>query len=90
MLLIVIACPQAHRHKLVSLQDNMAVAAILAKGRSSAPVLIFLLRRRTAYALFGELWLVAPWVESEKQPADEASRDITDMGTAPPDGAAAP
>ena len=59
LLLIVIACPQAHRHKVVTLQDNMAVAAILAKGRSSSPMLNFLLRRRAAYTVFAELMLLA-------------------------------
>ena len=76
LLLIIISCPTAHRHKVVTLQDNMAVAAILAKGRSSSPMLNFLLRRRAAYTIFAELLLLAPWVESEKQPADEASRDV--------------
>ena len=39
-------------------------------------MLNFLLRRRAAYTIFAELLLLAPWVESEKQPADEASRDV--------------
>ena len=83
LLLILIADPATHRHKLISLQDNMAVAAILAKGRSSSPLLNFLLRRRAAYTVFAELQLVAPWVESEKQPADEASRDVSVPDRAP-------
>ena len=40
-----------HRSRIVTLQDNMAVAAILAKGRSSTPALDFFMRRRCVFVL---------------------------------------
>ena len=76
LLRIMASCHRCHRSKIISLQDNLAVAALLAKGRSSAPLLNFLLRRRTAYCLFAELLLIAPWGESGKQTADESSRNV--------------
>lgn len=78
LLRVLAACSRCHRSRIITLQDNMAIAAALGKGRSSTPDLNFLLRRRSALCLFGELFVVAPWVESSKQPADESSRDTGD------------
>jgi hypothetical protein len=78
MLRTVAACSRCHRSRIISLQDNMAIASVLSKGRSSTPDLNFLLRRKSALCLFGEIFVVAPWVESSKQPADESSRDTGD------------
>jgi hypothetical protein len=52
LLRILVTDVRCHRSKIVSLQDNMAVASILAKGRSSNPTLNYLLRKRCAFCLF--------------------------------------
>ena len=80
LLRILASCARCHRSKILTLQDNMAVAATLSKGRSSTPALNFLLRRRCAFCCFAEITIVAPWVESGKQPADESSRDASGDG----------
>ena len=76
MLIILASCSRCHRSRILSLQDNMGVASILSKGRSSTPVLNYLARRRCALCCFSEIYLLAPWVESAKQPADKSSRDV--------------
>ena len=73
---ILAARVSCHRSRIVTLQDNMAVAAILAKGRSSTPALNCLMSRRCSFCCFSEIVVIAPWVESGKQPADESSRNI--------------
>ena len=67
-------CPEAHRRRVLSLEDNMAAACAYAKGRSPAPALNYLLRRRAALSLAARLQLALPWTETSLQPADEASR----------------
>ena len=81
LLSVLSANVQCHRAKFINLEDNMACAGALAKGRSSSAPLNFLLRRRCAFCVGAELVLLAPWVESCKQPADEASRYVD--GAAP-------
>ena len=68
------ANPRCHRSKILTLEDNMPCAGALAKGRSSRGPLNFLMRRRCAFCVGSKITLLAPWVESGKQPADEASR----------------
>jgi hypothetical protein len=66
--------PQAHRSKVISLQDNMGIAGSFHKGRSPAPALNYLLRRRTARTIAGAWRLILPWVETVRQVADHLSR----------------
>ena len=68
---------EAHRHRILALEDNMATAASMAKGRSPAIALNFFCRRRAAVALAAEILVTAPWVETSVMPADGASRDRT-------------
>ena len=81
LLRILVARASCHRSRILTLQDNMAVAAILAKGRSSTPAFNFLMHRRCAFCCFAEIIVVAPWVESGKQPADESSRNTDGYGS---------
>ena len=68
----------AHGHRILALEDNTAVAASMAKGRSPAEPLNFLCRRRAALCLASEITAAAPWVQTSVMPADEASRDRDD------------
>ena len=63
-----------HRHKFLALEDNMSTAGAWTKGRSSSPLLNYLLRRKSASLLAAEIQLLLPWVETTLQPADELSR----------------
>ena len=65
----------AHYHRFLGLQDNGPTSASMTKGRSPSPALNFYCRKRAASLLAAEIILAAPWVQSAKQPADEASRD---------------
>ena len=62
------------RCKLISLEDNMPVSYAIAKGRSSAGPLNYLLRRRCALCAAAEVRLLLPWVETWRMPADWVSR----------------
>ena len=66
--------PFAHRHRVLSLQDNWAAAGSSRKGRSCSNGLNFLLRKKSANTLASETSLHLPWVQTDVQPADEASR----------------
>jgi hypothetical protein len=68
--------PSAHRHLITSLQDNMATSGAFSKGRSSAPALNFLLRKRCAVSIAAQLKLLLPWVETHVMPADQLSREL--------------
>jgi hypothetical protein len=82
LLALLAANARCHRSKFLTLQENLPVSSMLAKGRSSRPLLNFLLRRRAAMCCAAEITLLAPWVESGKQPADDASRQVG----GPPEG----
>ena len=71
---IITRSPAFHRLKLLSLEDNQPVAGLMSKGRSPAPALNFLCRRRAARTLAANIRLLLPWVESRRMPADELSR----------------
>ena len=58
--------------KLLVLEDNRPTAGAMTKGRSPAPALNYLARRRAARTVMADLRLVLPRVESENMPADEA------------------
>ena len=75
---MLVACPSAHRCKVLSLQDNTACAGSFAKGRSPSPLLNFLLRKKAAHCIAAELQVMLPWVETSRQPADELSRVCTE------------
>ena len=68
------ALSTAHRRRVISLQDNMPTSYGWSRGRSSAPAINYLLRRRAAHCIGAELAAILPWVETSRQPADEASR----------------
>ena len=69
-------CPRAHRHVVLSLQDNQPWAGASAKGRSPAHAVNHLLRRRAALVLAAQLQVLLPWVQSAVMPADWLSRLI--------------
>ena len=62
--------------KLASLEDNRPTAGAMTKGRSPAPVLLYLTRRKSARTIATDTRLSLPWVETSKQPADRASRTL--------------
>ena len=64
---------------MVSLQDNMAFQGAACKWCSPAGSLNHLLRQKAGARLASNVRLVMPWVESEKQPADELPR-LLDYG----------
>lgn len=70
-------CPGAHRHKVISLEDNKPCQGASAKGRSSAPALNFLLRKKAANCVASQLAFILPWTASQLMPADELSRKVT-------------
>jgi hypothetical protein len=63
-----------HRARIISLQDNQGVSGSFTKGRSPAPALNFLCRRRAGRSLAAQLWMLLPWVQSDLMPADRDSR----------------
>ena len=66
--------PRAHSHRVISLQDNMAVAGAASKGRSPAPGLNFILRKKCAVTLASNIRVLVPWVQTSVMPTDFASR----------------
>ena len=68
------AWPQLHGRTFFTLQDNRPTACSMAKGRSPSYQLNRVLRQKAAVCLAAQLRVFLPWVESQKQPADESSR----------------
>jgi hypothetical protein len=66
--------PSAHGLKVITLQDNMPVAGANTKGRSTSWALNRVLRRKASATLTAAMRMYLPWIESDKQPADESSR----------------
>ena len=66
--------PSAHRHFVISLQDNQPCAWSHAKGRSTSWPLNRLWRMKTSSLLVSAIRLFLPWVESAMMPADMLSR----------------
>jgi len=62
----------------LSLQDNACVSYAVTKGRSASFTINTVLRKVAAVSLARNLRLIAPWVSTHDQPADEASRDEED------------
>ena len=65
---------RSHNHKVMSLQDNQPCAGAYNKGRSTAPALNFILRKKSACCLLASLQFILPWIETSKMPADWVSR----------------
>ena len=63
-----------HRCKLLSLEDNRPVSGAMAKGRSTAPALNYLCRRRAGRTIAADIRTFLPWIESRRMPADYLSR----------------
>lgn len=68
--------PGSFRYKIFAHEDNSSWGGAACKGRSPAPSLNHLCRRKAAFCLAKRWVLMLPWVQSAAQPADEASRDI--------------
>ena len=66
--------PHFSRSMIISLQDNLPTACAMSKGRSSSYPLLRIIRQKSATCLASGLRLFLPWVQSAKQPADNASR----------------
>ena len=64
----------SHRSKVLSLQDNMPTAYAWARGRSFSISVNYILRRKAAHCVGSEITAVLPWIDTSKQPADDASR----------------
>ncbi len=78
------ACDDAHGLRFLGLQDNSPTSASMMKGRSPSPALNYYCRRRGASLLASQIMLLAPWIETTKQPADAASRQRAALpGSAP-------
>jgi len=60
--------------RLVLLVDAKTVVGAAAKGRSSSPGLLYIMRQLAAYILAGDLLLRLVYVPSESNPADAPSR----------------
>ena len=56
--------PGAHRRKVVTMMDNLAWGGAGAKGRSPAPSVNFLCRRKCAYKVACEIMISMPWLDS--------------------------
>ena len=65
---------ECHDKVVFSLQDNKPTAYSMAKGRSPSFALNRVLRKKAGICLASRIRLFLPWLESGRQPADEASR----------------
>ena len=61
----VAACPGSHGHLVANLEDNESLSAAMAKGRSAAPALNRLLRRRAGICLATSIGFLLPWVDTQ-------------------------
>ncbi len=65
-----------HDTRIVALQDNFAISGSMSKGRSPAPSLNYLVRRRSGHSLASNILIASPWIETSLMPADYASRIV--------------
>ena len=65
---------QCHCQVAMMMEDNSLTAASFTKGRSPAPALNYLLRKRCAHCAASRIKLLLPWVEGAIMPADSLSR----------------
>ena len=63
----------ARRHLIIG--DAMAVVLALTKGRSSSAVLLSICRQWCAYTLAADIYPHVRWVPSQRNAADDSSRD---------------
>ena len=81
--------PTAVRSQLLLLVDSSTAYLSSAKGRSSSPAMLTLLRRYAALLLAGDVCVLTAWVPSALNPADAASREYRGVasvrGERPPD-----
>ena len=66
--------PEAHGFIISSMQDNEPFSLAVAKGRSSAPAVNYILRKVSAISLAADIKANLPWVDSSHQAADKSSR----------------
>ena len=64
-----------HNSIILSLQDNQAVTGSLMKGRSPAPAVNYMCRRKAGLALASGVRVILPWTETGNNPADKSSRE---------------
>ena len=65
---------QLRGHRLLFLNDNMALTLALGKGRSTHFVLNQTCRELLALSIAGDLSVAVRWIPSEQNPADKGSR----------------
>ncbi len=85
-----VAQGDTHDTRIIALEDNFAVAASMSKGRSPAPALNYIVRRRAASSLAANIVADVPWIETSVMPADAASRLKHGDSTGAPDGSSLP
>ena len=66
----------AHGRRVIALEDNNAVSCSMTKGRSTAPALNYLIRRRSAALIGSDMVAACPWLQTHLMPADGASRGL--------------
>jgi len=76
--LLLIVSGALFRAEVLALTDNSAVAALVARGRSSRFDLNVVMRRLMAIQAVRNFLLRAPWVDTAHQPADSGTREGTD------------
>ena len=69
-----------HRHKVMSMQDNLPCTCSMTKGRSPKGTLNYLVRKKAANCLGANIALLLPWVQSKLQKADDLSRRACEPG----------
>jgi hypothetical protein len=63
-----------HGCRLLHLTDNLGLALLITKGRSTSYSLLRIVRRLSALCLAADCALVTRWIPSERNPSDAASR----------------
>lgn len=82
--------PSAMGRRVYLLVDSAVALFSLLKGRSSAPSLLFVLRKISALLLASSVTLLSGWLPSGVNPADGASRLSLQLQQQPPIATAAP
>ena len=74
LLELLACCPGTFRLKVFALEDSSSWGGAASSGRSPAPALNYLCRRKAALSLAMRWNLLLPWMQSADVLADEASR----------------
>jgi hypothetical protein len=69
-----LSCPASINSRVLLLNDNQSAVYSLSKGRTSAPSIIYPLRRISAHVLASGLRMSYVWIPSTYNPADAPSR----------------